>query len=207
VITDPPYSKRVHDANRDDRPKDFLSLQYSHWDAGNVDDCIGFFADKNRGWWVFFSDHVLARDWEASLEGQGLNVFAPIPQVTSNRSVRLQGDGPSCWATWITVARPRGKEWIGWGALPGAYVDHVGMRKKGVVRGAKQEHTMSAVVRDYSRKGDLICDPCAGGGTTLLAAAQEGRRAIGAEIDPETFELAVKRLERGYTPDMFAGLT
>jgi site-specific DNA-methyltransferase (adenine-specific) len=53
---------------------------------------------------------------------------------------------------------------------------------------------------DDSRPGDLICDPCAGGGTTLLAAVIEGRRAIGAECDPETFELAVRRLRRGYTP-------
>jgi DNA modification methylase len=53
---------------------------------------------------------------------------------------------------------------------------------------------MRAIVRDYSRPGDLVCDPCAGGGTTLLAAIMEGRRAIGSEIDPVTFEKAVKRL-------------
>ena len=40
--------------------------------------------------------------------------------------------------------------------------------------------------------------------TTLIAAAMEGRRAIGAEVDPVTYELARKRIEKGYTPDMFA---
>jgi site-specific DNA-methyltransferase (adenine-specific) len=64
---------------------------------------------------------------------------------------------------------------------------------------------MQSIVKDYSRPGDLIVDPCAGGGTTLLAAAIEGRRAIGAECDPETFAKAVRRLSKGYTPSMFTG--
>jgi tRNA G10 N-methylase Trm11 len=42
---------------------------------------------------------------------------------------------------------------------------------------------MRALVRDYSRPGDLVCDPCCGAGTTLRAAIEEGRRAIGGDID------------------------
>ncbi len=63
---------------------------------------------------------------------------------------------------------------------------------------------MRAIVRDYSRFGDLVVDPYAGGGTTLLAAAMEGRRAIGAEVDPMTFEKAVARLRRGIQPGLFS---
>ncbi len=59
---------------------------------------------------------------------------------------------------------------------------------------------MRAVVRDYSEPGDLIVDPFAGGGSTLRAAVIEGRRAIGAEIDPDTYAKAVERLEQPYTP-------
>lgn len=59
---------------------------------------------------------------------------------------------------------------------------------------------MRELIRDYTRPGDLIVDPFAGGGTTLLAAAIEGRRCIGAELDPETYRKAVKRLSAGYTP-------
>lgn len=43
---------------------------------------------------------------------------------------------------------------------------------------------MRALVRDYSLPSDLVCDPVAGWGSTLRAALDEGRRAIGAEIDP-----------------------
>ena len=68
--------------------------------------------------------------------------------------------------------------------------------------GGKTTWIMRAIVRDYTRRGDTVCDPCAGMATTLLAARQEGRRAIGAEMDPERYEAAVARLSRGVTPPL-----
>jgi len=79
----------------------------------------------------------------------------------------------------------------------------VGYQAESKHPGSKMLAPMRKLIRDYTIKGDLICDPFAGSGTTLLAAAMEGRRAIGAEVSPETFELAVKRLSAGYTIPMF----
>ena len=62
---------------------------------------------------------------------------------------------------------------------------------------------MCGIVRDYSKDGDLICDPCAGGATTLLAAVSQGRRAVGSEMDPETYKKAQQRIDAGWTEDMF----
>lgn len=53
---------------------------------------------------------------------------------------------------------------------------------------------MRKVILDYSEPGQLVIDPFAGSGTTLLAALLEGRRAWGAEIDPATHARAVARI-------------
>lgn len=49
----------------------------------------------------------------------------------------------------------------------------------------KPQWLMRALVQDYSLPGDLVCDPLAGWGSTLRAALDTGRRAIGGEIDPK----------------------
>lgn len=42
--------------------------------------------------------------------------------------------------------------------------------------------------------GHIVFDPFMGSGTTAIACMKMGRRFIGAELDPETFEASVKRL-------------
>jgi site-specific DNA-methyltransferase (adenine-specific) len=45
----------------------------------------------------------------------------------------------------------------------------------------------------FSFVGDVVLDPFAGTGTTLIAAARWGRRALGVELVPKYAELAQKR--------------
>ena len=42
----------------------------------------------------------------------------------------------------------------------------------------------------FTNKGDLICEPFAGSGTTIRAATAKSRRIIAAEIDEETYNIA-----------------
>lgn len=55
---------------------------------------------------------------------------------------------------------------------------------------------MTELIELVSEPGDLIIDPFAGSGTTLIAAAQTGRMAVGVEIDEAYCELAATRLEQ-----------
>jgi modification methylase len=45
-------------------------------------------------------------------------------------------------------------------------------------------------IATYTRPGDLVCDPMAGIGSTLVEAVHQGRDAIGVEYEPEWAELA-----------------
>jgi site-specific DNA-methyltransferase (adenine-specific) len=52
----------------------------------------------------------------------------------------------------------------------------------------------SYLVEVLSLPGDIVLDPCCGTGTTALACKQTGRRFIGAEVSPETCNLAIQRI-------------
>lgn len=215
LVVDAPYSARVHDGHdngaqlanaigggepSDNRRRQALgllpfreALPYAAWDRDDVGWFCGTWSGLVRGWIGSMTDHLLAPEWAASMEAAGRYAFSPIACVESGSRVRLSGDGPSQWSTWLVVARPRTREWQSWGTLPGAYV---GGKEAKAVTGGKPLWLMRAIVGDYSRPGDLVVDPCMGAGTTLVAAVELGRRAIGCEPDAGRFELAAKRLAK-----------
>jgi len=65
------------------------------------------------------------------------------------------------------------------------YVDHPAQ---------KPVHLMLELIDKYSQPSDLILDPFCGSGTTLVAAKQLGRKAIGIEIEEKYCEIAKRRL-------------
>jgi site-specific DNA-methyltransferase (adenine-specific) len=195
VITDPPYSARTHNGQANVRAR----IAYASLSPLDVEGLVADWSARSRGWIACMTDDALAPVFREHYAAVGRYAFAAVP-VLQHRP-RLTGDGPGSGTVWLMVSRPRGSAWQSWGSLPCWYEappDHTG-----IVVGAKPLDLMRAIVRDYTRPGDLVVDPYAGGGTTLLAAAMEGRRAIGAELDPETFEKAVARLRRGFTTDLF----
>jgi site-specific DNA-methyltransferase (adenine-specific) len=209
LITDPPYGARTHQGHNrvlrripgstdrrvecaDDATRSLID--YSHMSDDEAGKFCAEWHRRVRGWIVILTSHDLYRPMRAALESAGRYVFHPVPVVIPGMTVRMCGDGPSSWAVWMLVARPKAKEFSSWGALPGAYV----IRKEGgqtpTIAGAKPISLMIGLVRDYTRPGDFVCDPCTGTGTTLLAAEMLGRNSVGAEIDADTHAMAVKRL-------------
>lgn len=56
----------------------------------------------------------------------------------------------------------------------------------------KSVTVLERLIEIFTDKGDVVIDPCAGSGTTLLAAAQCGRKAYGFEIKKNFFADANK---------------
>jgi len=209
IITDPPYSQQTHAATasavrRDPscmpNPKKIPpQIPYACWSDEEAASFVRELAPRCRGWFVVITSHDLARIFEAEMKAAGRYVFAPVAWVAPGSRVRLVGDGPSNWSCWIVVSRPRCEPYSRWGTLPGAYV--IGNHDSKIV-GGKPIQLMRNLVRDYSRPGDLVCDPCCGAGTTALACALESRRCVTSELDPATYALAKRRLEAGFTPQL-----
>lgn len=206
IICDPPYGSRTHESKIDRNDKSGrtsgLSPSYEGWTAADVEEFVSSWSTRCRGWIVSLTSHDLVPAWESAYGSAGRYCFAPVPCVMRGMSVRIAGDGPSSWATYAVVARPKSKKYATWGTLPGAYTGPRGSESGGG-RG-KPSWLMSALVRDYSRPDDVVCDPFAGWGSTLAACAANGRRAIGAEVDLDAFNEAIRRTQRPTQLDAFA---
>ena len=62
---------------------------------------------------------------------------------------------------------------------------------------------LEELIRIFTDKNDVVIDPCAGSGSTLLAAMQMGRRAYGFEIKKDFYKLAKEKVLAFYTPRLF----
>ena len=174
-------------------------MTYTAWGKPEIDEFVDFWHARTRGWFVTMTDHILAPIWADALERSGRYVFSPLAYVVSGSRFRMVGDGPSQWAIWIVVARPRKEPYSKWGSLPGAYIQPQGMMERhDPLReiGGKDAWIMRSLVEDYSRAGNVVCDPCSGFGTTGAEALKLGRRFIGSEIRQEAYDKAHVRLSK-----------
>lgn len=79
-----------------------------------------------------------------------------------------------------------------WSNYTGVYDDRIEGTKLHEFQ--KPLSLIERLMRIYSNEGDMVLDPFMGSGTTLLAAKNLNRGAIGMDIDPKCIELARSRL-------------
>lgn len=191
IVCDPPFGKRTHDGARTCAEDDVQGVvDYQHWTPNDVHQFVRWSAPLTRRWMFPLTSHDLIPAWEAAYKEAGWYSFAPIPVVIPGMGVRRQGDGPSNWALHGIPARSRSREAMAnpksngtamWRTTRGYYCWSPNPNRRGQGYD-KPVKGLTEIIRDYSNDGDLVCDPFAGYGSTLIAALQSGRQAIGSEI-------------------------
>jgi DNA modification methylase len=197
VITDPPYSMKVHrkastmrggKAQRND-------LGFSHL-SPELRDTIAGLAKRATSWSVIFSDWEGTGGWQEAFSEHRLELVRVIPWVRWSMP-QLSGDRPPQGSEAVLLAHPGGrKSWNGPGNF--THFDHPAMRARGSGKHPTQKplDLMLTIVSHYTEEGAVILDPCSGSGTTLAAARYLERCGVGYETQAEWHQRAVERIER-----------
>jgi site-specific DNA-methyltransferase (adenine-specific) len=202
VLTDPPYTERTHAKARKKLTSSNTSAEIHNgvtsFTGITDDDLEAILAECGRvsqGWVVATLDYRHAVRFDetppAGLKCQRVGVWVktnPTPQITGDRPA--QG-----WEAIAYLHRAKGRSTWNGGGTHGNYVTPIAPPEGHPT--AKPLSILRDWVSLFSDPGDTILDPFAGSGTTLRAAADNRRKAIGVELDEAYCELIAKRLSQG----------
>lgn len=197
VITDPPYSENTHKMAKSNKGKGH-GVKAIEFAAFTDDDLFRMLAECGRvtqRWVVANLDykHAFKIDADPLPNFRVLRIGVwmktnPMPQISADRP----GTG---WEAIAYMHREDTKPSWNAGGKHGNYI---------LPTAQGEEHPTSkplAMVSDwvhrFTNPGDTIFDPFAGSGTTLRAAADNGRKAIGVEIDERYCEVIARRMGQG----------
>jgi DNA modification methylase len=200
VITDPPYSERVHKGKGSERRSDggkIEALAFGHLAARTRVALAREFVRVARRWIVVFCDEESVFLWKCALDRAGAEWCVKGTWVKVGAMPRMDGSRPAYGTEGISIAHSLPKKgrtrWNGGGRVAvysfpvnGDTRSHPTQKPLGL---------MEALVRDFTDPDDLICDPFAGSGTTGVAAKRLGRRFIGWERDAKYAAIATKRID------------
>lgn len=219
-VTDPPYSSGG--TFRGDRTQ-ATSKKYFDDESvasSSVADFMGDNRDQRsyQAWTVWWMEQVL----QLLTPGGVLAAFCDWRQApTISDALQLAG---AVWRGTAVWHKPNGRrflsrfgvmaEYIQWGTRgPRGEVEGVGAlpsvfthstQVQGKVHQTQKPLALMEQLCAIAPPGGLILDPFAGSGTTLLAARNTGRRAIGFELSPEIAAVAAARL-RDAPPALVVG--
>lgn len=195
VITDPPFTERTHKGARKNSSEGVKTLVT--FESFNEEQLYKSFEQLGRitkGWVVSSLDYHHAFQFE-ELPPKGLRQMRIGVWVKKNATPQISGDRPA--QGWEAISYLHKTEsrpvWNG-GGHHGNYVTNIPTATGHPT--PKSVEVLSSLVERFSNQGDTIFDPFAGGGTTLLAARNLGRKAIGIEIEEKYCELIANRLSQ-----------
>lgn len=177
VLTDPPYGVGVKYSRFDDTKAALRELVNAVVPMMRAAAPVVLLTPGNQNLWMYPEpDHVLA--WMCPA-GAGVGKWGFV-----------------CWHAALAYGRDPyrpGKE----GSRPDAWMHMETAEKNGHPCPKPIAAWKKLLVRGSVNESDTILDPFCGSGTTLLAAKETNRRAIGIELEEKYCEIAAKRLAQG----------
>jgi DNA modification methylase len=202
VLTDPPYSERVHrgaGAARDPEQAGGRCgdvLDFGHLTARARIALSREFARIARRWIVVFCDEESVFLWKSALDRAGCEWCVKGTWVKEGAMPRMDGSRPAYGTEAICIAHaPREKGRTRWNGGGKVAVYPFPVQEPGREHPTQKPLAlMESLVRDFTDPGELILDPFAGSGTTGVAAKRLGRRFLGWERDPKYHQIAERRI-------------
>ncbi len=202
VITDPPYGAKVHAGSRKGKTgggggSDKRELGFDHLTARTRKRFAEWLGQNVRRWSLVFSDFEGCGAWVDDLTEGGLEHMRVGIWIKPNAAPQFTGDRPAAGAEAIVISHPKGsKKWNG-GGKHGIWTHNTAPSCEGRHPTEKPESLMRDLIMDFTDPGDVILDPFCGSGSTLRAAKDLGRRAIGIDLDPVWVERSIDRMSQG----------
>jgi len=202
AITDPPFDARTHraalEAERPGRRRKIGgALPFDALGEAELVRIAAELARVTRRWILVFSAERHVEAWAAALERAGARFIRLGFANRTNARPQMSGDRPAPAADPIVIAHGTGAplRWNGGGRparwdSPAARFDEGGQQHPT----QKPLALMRALVADFSEPGEIVLDPFAGVGTTLVAAKLLGRRALGWEVNDVYHAAGLRRL-------------
>ena len=171
ILTDPPY------------PGEFISC----WDSLAE---LAVKVLKPSGFLIAYSGQLHIPEVLQKLNIQGIQYYWTMCLIHNGGNQFIHPRNVSCgWKPLFIFQKEPFKRNSFYDVIQGSG------REKELHDWAQATGELDYIIDKFTIEGDLILDPFAGSGTTLLAAKKNNRRSIGIEIDEVNYKIALSRLE------------